>query len=97
MKSPLPTLLHADDDTNDLLLYKHACDAANLPVALESVADGEPVVLWSGSGGHLWLHGGCAGSFVLRLARDAWEIERDASDGRFTVTLRQRGLRASTS
>lgn len=62
----------------------------------ESVADGEPVVYWHGGGvAHLWLHGGCAGSFVLRLARDAWEIERDAGDGRFTVTLRQPGVKLS--
>ena len=62
----------------------------------ESVADGEPVVYWhGGGGGQLWLHGGCVGSFVLRLARDAWEIERDAGDGRFTITLRQEGVKLS--
>lgn len=47
--------------------------------------DGEPVVMWGGPQ-RLYLHGGCAGSFVLRLARDAWEVERDADDRKFTIT-----------
>lgn len=59
----------------------------------EPAGDGEPVVYWRGAGADLWLHGGCAGSFVLRLARDAWEIERDAGDGKFALTLRQPGVR----
>jgi len=55
------------------------------------VADGGPAVYWRGSGVDLWLHGGCAGSFVLRLGRDAWEVERDAGDGRWTLAMRNRG------
>ncbi len=47
----------------------------------------EPVVMWSGPD-DLCLHGGCAGTFVLRLARDAWEVERDANDGKYTLKQR---------
>lgn len=57
----------------------------------EAFDDRRPVVFWSGAGGDLFLHGGCAGSFVLRLARDAWEVERDAGDRQFTLMLRQVG------
>ena len=53
--------------------------------------DDEPVAYWNDAGSSLYLHGGCAGTFVLRLARDAWQIERDAADGEFTLTLRARG------
>jgi hypothetical protein len=52
------------------------CSLCFSPVA----DDSEPVVLWHGGNGDLWLHGRCAGSFVLRLARDAWEIERDTGN-----------------
>ena len=41
-----PTVLHADDDPNDLLLLKHACRAADLPFAVESVNDGELAVAY---------------------------------------------------
>lgn len=51
--------------------------------------DGEPVVMWGGQDLTLYLHGGCAGSFVLRIARDAWQVERDADDGKFTLTDRR--------
>ena len=60
-------------------------------------ADGEPVVAWFGVSQDLYLHGGCAGSFVLRLARDAWQVERDADDGAFTLTPHTRRPPASPS
>jgi len=41
MNNSLPIVLHADDDPNDLLLFKHACRAASHPFILESVSDGE--------------------------------------------------------
>ena len=47
--------------------------------------DDEPVVYWGGPE-DFYLHGGCSGSFVLRLARDAWQVEHDANDGQFTLT-----------
>lgn len=50
----------------------------------------EPAVMWRGPT-DLYLHGGCAGTFVLRLARDAWEVERDANDGKHKLTLREPG------
>lgn len=37
--------------------------------------DGLPVVYWTGGNNEIFLHGDCAGSFVFRLARDAWEID----------------------
>jgi hypothetical protein len=52
----------------------------------EPAADGqEPVVVWmTGALGEtaffLYWHAGCAGSFVLRLGRDAWQLEHDRSD-----------------
>jgi hypothetical protein len=51
------------------------------------VAD-EPIVYWHGGPTKLNLHGGCAGTFVLRLARDAWEVERDANDGKHELRRR---------
>lgn len=55
----------------------------------DDFSDGEPVVFWRGQDQELHLHGGCAGSFVLRLARDAWQVERDAQDGKFELTSRR--------
>jgi CheY-like chemotaxis protein len=50
MSGSLPIILHADDDPNDLLLFKHACHSANLPFLLESVSDGELAIAYlSGS------------------------------------------------
>jgi hypothetical protein len=42
----------------------------------------------------IYLHGSCAGSFVLRIARDAWEVERAAGDGEFELPVRQHGWKA---
>lgn len=54
-------------------------------------ADGVPAVMWKGSGAGstvvtLLLHGGCAGTFTLRLARDAWEVEHRAGPDTYTLT-----------
>ena len=46
MNTTLPLILHADDDPNDLLLFKHASRAADLPFLLESVSDGEMAVAY---------------------------------------------------
>ncbi len=46
MNNSLPLVLHADDDANDSLLFKHACQAANLPFLLHSVNDGELVIAY---------------------------------------------------
>jgi hypothetical protein len=56
----------------------------------EPLTEDEPVVMWAGPP-DLCLHGGCAGTFALRIARDAWEVERDANDGKFTLTVRGSG------
>lgn len=58
----------------------------------EPLTTDEPVIMWGGPV-DLCLHGGCAGTFVLRLARDAWEVERNANDGKYTLTLRELGWR----
>jgi hypothetical protein len=50
----------------------------------EPLTDDEPIVMWSGPT-QLNLHGGCAGTFVLRLARDAWQVEHEASDGKYKL------------
>lgn len=54
-------------------------------LCLGDFSDGQPAVYWRG-GQDLFLHGGCAGTFVLRLARDAWQLERDADDDKFELT-----------
>lgn len=46
MSNSLPVVLHADDDPNDLLLFRHACQSVNLPLTLESVSDGELAVAY---------------------------------------------------
>ena len=48
MNSSLPLVLHADDDPNDVLLFKHACRSANAPFVLESVSDGELALAYLG-------------------------------------------------
>jgi hypothetical protein len=53
----------------------------------EPLIAGEPVVMWSGPT-DLNLHGGCAGTFVLRLARDAWQVENEANDGKCELKRR---------
>lgn len=53
----------------------------------EPLTADEPIVFWAGPT-NLTLHGGCAGTFVLRLARDAWEVERDANDGKHKLNRR---------
>jgi hypothetical protein len=64
-------------------------DSCQLCLGRVTEPEGEPVVVWNGPV-KMWLHGGCAGSFVLRLARDAWQVERDADDGVHPLS-RQRG------
>jgi hypothetical protein len=39
-----------------------------------------PTIVWVGNTGSIAFHAVCGTSFVLRLARDCWELERDASD-----------------
>ncbi len=46
MKKPEFTILHVDDDPNDLLLLKHACRTASLDFAVESVTDGEAAIAY---------------------------------------------------
>jgi len=40
------TILHIEDDPNDVLLMKHACRAANLGCEVEFVSDGEVAVAY---------------------------------------------------
>jgi hypothetical protein len=61
-------------------------------LCLQPFTDGEPVVMWA-SKTNIYLHGGCSGTFALRLARDAWQVERDANDGKYTLTARGSGWR----
>ncbi len=45
------SILHVDDDQNDLLLLEHACKAANLTYTVKSAADGELAIAYlSGRG-----------------------------------------------
>ena len=80
------SILPPDDD-----FYPKPDDPCFL--CMSPAADGEPVVMWWNGEDHvIYRHGGCAGSFVLRLARDAWQIEHDADDGAFTVTPRHQRM-----
>ena len=46
-----PTLLHIEDDPNDVLLFQHACQKAGVRCSLQVVADGDEAVAYlSGSG-----------------------------------------------
>lgn len=55
-------------------------DATFCFLCSESFEHGEQVVYWVGAGTAIYLHGRCTASFVLRLARDAWALERTIYD-----------------
>ena len=41
-----------------------------------------PMVMWAGADGNrMYLHESCAPRFILKLARDAWELENVRGDG----------------
>ena len=40
------TILHVEDDANDVLLFEHACRKAGLNVNLQAVADGEQALAY---------------------------------------------------
>jgi hypothetical protein len=71
--------------------YPEGPDVACL-LCSKPFTDDEPIVMWSGIT-NIYLHGGCAGTFVLRLARDAWQVENEANDGKFALTVREPGWR----
>lgn len=51
MKNPRPTILHIDDDPNDLLLLDQAARAVEVRFDLQSVSDGEKAIAYlSGTG-----------------------------------------------
>src|SRR5690242_21238513 len=40
------TILHVEDDANDVLLFEHACRKAGLDVDLQAVGDGEQALAY---------------------------------------------------
>jgi CheY-like chemotaxis protein len=45
------TILHVEDDSNDVLLLKHACDYAGVPLDVQTVDDGDQAIAYlSGTG-----------------------------------------------
>ena len=46
------------------------CFLCSEPISRQEVA-----IMWAGATGEIVLHARCATSFVLRLARDCWEVE----------------------
>jgi len=40
------TILHIEDDINDALLFKHACERAGMNINLQSVGDGEEAMAY---------------------------------------------------
>jgi CheY-like chemotaxis protein len=40
------TILHVEDDSNDVLLLKHACDYAGVPLDVQTVDDGDQAIAY---------------------------------------------------
>lgn len=54
-----------------------------------------PMIMWAGMTSSIYLHEECASQFVVRLARDCWELENNRSKGRIDVNGSIGGRRAS--
>ena len=39
-------VLHVEDDSNDVLLFQHACEKAGVPLSVQSVADGDEAIAY---------------------------------------------------
>jgi CheY-like chemotaxis protein len=50
MMSPT-TILHVEDDSNDVLLLKHACERAGVGLDVQTVEDGEQAIAYLGGEG----------------------------------------------
>ncbi len=51
MNCSLPTILHVEDNANDVLLLQHAAEKVDVPFHLEAVSDGEQAISYlSGRG-----------------------------------------------
>src|SRR4051812_25256186 len=48
MKARRPTVLHIDDDPNDVMLFEHACRKAGIDFNLQSVQDGDEAINYLG-------------------------------------------------
>lgn len=46
MSIPLVTVLHVEDDSNDILLFRHACQKAGVPLDLQNVTDGDEAIAY---------------------------------------------------
>jgi CheY-like chemotaxis protein len=46
MTNPDITVLHVEDDSNDVLLFQHACQKAGVPLQLQSVSDGDEAIAY---------------------------------------------------
>lgn len=46
MSIPLVTVLHVEDDSNDILLFQHACQKAGVPLDLQNVTDGDEAIAY---------------------------------------------------
>jgi CheY-like chemotaxis protein len=46
MSFPLVTVLHVEDDSNDVLLFQHACQKAGVPLDLQNVTDGDEAIAY---------------------------------------------------
>ena len=40
------TVLHVEDDSNDVLLFQHACQKAGVPLNLKNVSDGDEAIAY---------------------------------------------------
>jgi CheY-like chemotaxis protein len=48
MKATRPTVLHIDDDPNDVMLFEHACRKAGIEFNLQAVHDGDEAMNYLG-------------------------------------------------
>ena len=46
MNGPGIHVLHVEDDSNDVLLFQHACQKAGVPLALQNVTDGDEAIAY---------------------------------------------------
>lgn len=46
MTTPRITVLHVEDDSNDVLLFQHACQKAGVPLSLQNVTDGDEAIAY---------------------------------------------------
>ena len=63
------------DDVTAVRMLEQLCFLCSESITL-------PAIVWAGATGSISFHPACGTSFLLRLGRDLWQLEHDASDVR---------------